>query len=113
MKAISLALEALGLDKSRWETVLPAALTSTFLTLDRYQKHSHDRLQHFPRTSVTGTGLTESLCHTGNTFHITDASMPAKGDPHVEPVALVKTISPYFSRLKYVDDTIDTVSIDI
>ena len=110
MKTVYLALRTLGLEKSRWETVLPTALASMrSLLCTATNSTPHDRLMRFPRSSITGTDLPDFLLNTGNTV-LLQRHVRSKGDPLVEPVTLVETITPHFARVEHSNGKIDTVS---
>ena len=69
----------------------------------------HDRLLNFPRASVTGIDLPEFLLQPGGTI-LHRRHVRGKGDPLVQPVKLVQTITPHYARIEFPDGHMDTVS---
>jgi transposase InsO family protein len=109
-KAIQLARRTYGLDKTRWEQVLPVALSSLrSLLCIATNCIPHDRIFAFQRSSVIGSDLPEYLLNPGGEIlHRKHISL--KGDTPTEKVKLVETISPYFARVEFPSGRIDTVS---
>ena len=110
LKAINLALHTFGLDKTKWAKVLDAALGSIrSLLCTSTNSTPHDRFFNFPRSSITGTDLPEFLLQPGETI-LHRCHARAKGDPLVEHVKLVQTISPHYAQVEFQDGRTDTVS---
>jgi len=110
LKAVNLALHTIGLDKTKWTKVLDAALGSIrSLLCTATNSTPHDRFFNFPRSSITGTDLPEFLLQPGETI-LHRCHVRAKGDPLVEQVKLVQTISPHYAQVEYQDGRTDTVS---
>jgi transposase InsO family protein len=110
LKAINLALHSCGLDKTKWAKVLDVALGSIrSLLCTATNSTPHDRFFNFPRSSITGTDLPDFLLTPGETI-LHRCHVRAKGDPLVEQVKLVQTISPHYAQIEYQDGRTDTVS---
>ena len=110
LKAVNLALHTFGLDKTKWAKVLDAALGSIrSLFCTTTNSTPHDRFFTFQRSSITGTDLPEFLLQPGETI-LHRCHVRAKGDPLVEQVKLVQTISPHYAQVEYQDGRTDTVS---
>ena len=110
MRTINLALRSFGLDKSKWEQVLPAALSSIRSLLCTATNCSpHDRMLAFPRASVTGCDIPNFLQQQGNTI-LHRVYLRAKGDATTERVTLLEAVSPYYARIQYPSGRVDTVS---
>ena len=109
-KTIQLALKTFGYDKTKWERVLPHALSSIrSLLCTATNCIPHDRLFTFRRSSVTGSDLPEFLLHPGSDV-LHRRHVYSKGDEPTEKVELMETISPYYARIKYPTGRVDTVS---
>ena len=110
LKAISLALRSLGLDKGQWELVLPQALSSIrSLLCTATNEVPHDRMFRFSRTSLSLQRLPDFLLNEGaSLLHRRHTHL--KGDSPTERVQLVNTVSPHFARIRYTNGRVDTVS---
>jgi hypothetical protein len=110
LKAVSLALKTLSLGKEKWEGVLQMALSSVRGLLCTITNETpHQRMMNFQRSSIVGTVLPNFLTEQDSTI-LYRRQVRMKGDPLVDRVQLLETISPHYARIKFQNGKIDTVS---
>nr|XP_047133070.1 uncharacterized protein LOC124811472 [Hydra vulgaris] len=63
----------------------------------------------FKCSTITGVDLPDFLVESGSTV-LHKNHLRLKGDPLVEPVTLLETVSPHYARIKFMNGRIDTVS---
>lgn len=72
-------------------------------------KTPHQRMMNFQRSSIVGTVLPNFLTEQDSTI-LYRRQVRMKGDPLVDRVQLLETISPHYARIKFQNGKIDTVS---
>ena len=91
-------------------TNAPVALLAVRSLLSTATNYTpHERLFRFERSSLVGTDLPEFLLNPGHDI-LHRRHLRSKGDPLVERVTLLETISPYFARVQFANARVDTVS---
>jgi len=109
-KGIALALKSENLEKDKWVYVLPRVLSSIRgLLCTSTNCTPHERMFKFNRSSKFGTNLPTFLTEPGNTI-LYKNHVRSKGDPLVNKVKLIETISPHHASVEFPDGRNTTVS---